>query len=150
MMTACSPSEDAPKAPRPGVAPADEASPAGAVDGIEADPAPAAELSTAAPAEITSGDDPLAEAIEYTCASGARIFARYDEAEDVILLQYGDTRVVMSPAMSASGARFVGGDWVWWGKGDEATLFTLLPDGETGEVIESCTELIDEAATEGP
>ena len=92
-------------------------------------------------------EDQLAGAIRYTCESGAEILARYDESNDVIYLQHGGDRVTMQPAISASGARFVGGEWVWWGKGNEATLFALQPDGETGQVIENCVEH-DESAQE--
>lgn len=93
-------------------------------------------------------EDQLAGAIRYTCESGAEILARYDEANDVIYLRYGGSRVTMQPAISASGARFVGGEWVWWGKGNEATLFALQPDGETGQVIENCAEHVESAQEE--
>jgi len=142
---ACGPASAPPVAPLSDVAPPEETSTAASVTGLEA----AAAQPAVTPERTTSGDELLVGAIEYACASGARVFARYDEAEDVIHLQYGETRVVMSPAISASGARFAGGEWVWWGKGSEATLFTLLPDGETGEVIERCSELTDAAGAVG-
>ena len=141
MLVGCGPASAPPAAPLADAAPAKETSTADAVSAFEAGNAHPAVV----PEKATSGDDLMVGAIEYTCVSGARVFARYDEAEDVIHLQYGETRVVMSPAISASGARFASGEWVWWGKGSEATLFTLLPDGETGGVIERCSELTDAA-----
>jgi len=52
----------------------------------------------------------------------------------------------MQIAMSASGARYVGGELEWWtkgsGSGSEATLFSHLPDGTSGESVEVCIESI--------
>lgn len=86
-----------------------------------------------------STDGWLSDAVTYRCESGETIHALYVEASDTIRLQYRGVTVGMTPAISGSGARFVGGEWVWWTKGmEEGTLFNVLPDDETGEVIETC------------
>ena len=91
------------------------------------------------PPEVAVTDDWLRVAVPYRCVSGETVLAHYDDTTDTIRLRYRQTTVEMSPAVSASGARFTGGDWVWWTKGmDEGTLFTLLPDGDTGDLLDTC------------
>jgi len=95
----------------------------------------------ASPDAAGQDDEWLASALIYRCESGEVIHARYDEATDTIRVRYRGVTVDTSPVMSASGARFAGGEWVWWSKGTEGTLFTLLPGDETGDVIERCMEV---------
>ena len=95
-------------------------------------------------------DDWLRVAVPYRCVSGETVLAHYDDTTDTIRLRYRQTTVEMSPAVSASGARFTGGDWVWWTKGmDEGTLFTLLPDGDTGDLLDTCLAADAEAVMDG-
>ena len=54
----------------------------------------------------------------------------------------------MKIAMSASGARYVGGGWVWWSRGTtEGSLFTAPANGETGRQLEQCTATDEASAT---
>ena len=100
--------------------------------------------------EVATTDDWLVEAVAYRCVSGETVQAHYDDTTDTIRLRYRQTTVEMSPAVSASGARFTGGDWVWWTKGmDEGTLFTLLPDGDTGDLLDTCLAADAEAVMDG-
>lgn len=79
----------------------------------------------------------------YQCQSGEMITASYpttDSAE----VQYKDNQYDMEIAVSASGARYVGGGFEWWtkgsGAGSEGSLFEHLADGSSGDVIEECTQ----------
>lgn len=45
--------------------------------------------------------------------------------------------VVASNVIAASGARYAGAQYVWWSKGDEASLDDLMRDGDPPPVI--CT-----------
>lgn len=79
----------------------------------------------------------------YRCASGETITATYPST-DSTTVQYKGSSYNMLIAVSASGARYVGGEMEWWtkgsGTGSEGTLFHHLADGTSGDIIESCTE----------
>ena len=98
-----------------------------------------------APQESVVIPPPVAEASSthnYACHSSEAIAATYPSA-DSATVKYKARAYDMKIAVSASGARYVGEDLEWWtkgsGTGSEATLFRHLPDGTTGEIIESCT-----------
>lgn len=78
----------------------------------------------------------------YRCASGETIAATYPTT-DSATVQYKGNSYNMDIAVSASGARYVGGELEWWtkgsGTGSEGHLFRHMADGTTGESIESCT-----------
>ena len=46
--------------------------------------------------------------------------------------------VVAANVISASGARYAGAHYVWWSKGDEASLYDLMQGGEDAPTA-SCT-----------
>jgi membrane-bound inhibitor of C-type lysozyme len=49
---------------------------------------------------------------------------------------------VFASVISASGARYASGQWVWWSKGSDASLYdTTL--GEDAEAVLTCTEIHD-------
>lgn len=70
----------------------------------------------------------------YACADGSKVKASYP-TNDSARLQIGDQTIHMKIAISASGARYTGGGWQWWTKGDQAWLAPLAP----GEEIASAT-----------
>ncbi len=78
----------------------------------------------------------------YRCESGETIAATYPTADSASVRYKGST-YTMQVAVSASGARYVGGELEWWtkgsGRGSEGTLFRHLADGTSGDIIESCT-----------
>lgn len=80
---------------------------------------------------------------DYRCESGETIAATYPTTDSATVQYHGDT-YNMQIAISASGARYVGGGLVWWtkgsGSGSEGTLYRQMADGSTGAVIESCTK----------
>ncbi|WP_193222202.1 MliC family protein [Alkalilimnicola sp. S0819] len=89
-------------------------------------------------------EDGQANAVHYRCDSGARITARYPATDSAEIRYQGESHV-MRIAVSGSGARYLGGGWVWWtkgsGPGSQGTLFRQRPDAASTEIIERCTEL---------
>lgn len=69
---------------------------------------------------------------------------------DAATIKYKGRNYDMRIAVSASGARYVGGALEWWtkgsGAGSEGTLFRHLRDGTSGQSIEHCTESLGRKA----
>lgn len=67
------------------------------------------------------------QTVRYDCA-GKSITADYINAGPVSLvtLAIGEEFVVASNVISGSGAKYMGGQYVWWTKGDEATLIDTM------------------------
>lgn len=77
----------------------------------------------------------------YLCESGLTISASYPDT-DSALVRYRESTLRMGIAIAASGARYVSDSLEWWtkssGPGSEALLLKHLPDGSSGEVLETC------------
>lgn len=80
----------------------------------------------------------------YRCQSGETITTTYPDTESATIVYQGSS-YDMKIAVSASGSRYVGGEFEWWtkvtGPKSEGTLFRHMTDGTTGESIELCTNL---------
>ena len=78
----------------------------------------------------------------YRCQSGQSIVATYPST-DSATIKYKGSSYDMKIAVSASGARYVGGGLEWWtkgsGAGSDGTLFRHLADGSSDSIIETCT-----------
>src|SRR5690554_3247731 len=63
---------------------------------------------------------------DYQCLSGSAIQAAYP-SDSTAVVEYDGQTLQMSVALSASGARYIGDDYVWWtkgnGPGSEGTLY---------------------------
>ncbi|MEO3998079.1 MliC family protein [Mesorhizobium sp. CAU 1732] len=100
-------------------------------------------LSGAFAVELTitvPGDAPLEQTdVTYNC-DGRDLGVTYINAGTVSLVTFeiGGEAVVASNVIAASGARYAGGQYVWWTKGDEAQLFDATL-GEDAKAILSCT-----------
>jgi membrane-bound inhibitor of C-type lysozyme len=83
------------------------------------------------------------KSISYRCETGHSIDAVYRSGTTAIV-RYAGTSREMIIAISASGARYVGGGLEWWtkgmGPGSTGTLFRYENDGTTGGIVERCTE----------
>ena len=64
------------------------------------------------------------QSVRYDCG-GKPVEAEYINAGPVSLVTFtiDDTFVVAANVVAASGAKYAGGQYIWWTKGDEATLF---------------------------
>lgn len=90
-------------------------------------------------------DDPVDEpgvdevvAVSYSCESGHTAEATY--GDDSATVVYGGETYDLFQTEAANGARYVGGDFVWWTDGTEASVFQLDADGNAGEVLDTCNE----------
>lgn len=94
-------------------------------------PAPKTVDAQAARGDMPAGSGMTAtDPTRYTCADGSVVEARYP-SDETAELRYGGQTVDMKIAISASGARYVGGGWQWWTKGlTEGTLSPLEPGEE--------------------
>ena len=72
----------------------------------------------------------------YDCA-GREVEANYINAGDVSLvtLLIGEEFVVAANVIAASGARYSGGQYIWWTKGDEAQLVDFRNGGMDAAII---------------
>ena len=63
----------------------------------------------------------------YACTDGSIVHASYPTT-DTARVSYNGRTIAMTIAVSADGARYVGGGWEWWTKGmTEGTLSALAP-----------------------
>ncbi|WP_254692781.1 META domain-containing protein [Shinella daejeonensis] len=76
--------------------------------------------------------------VVYQCGDDQRISAEYINVDEASLavLTIAEETVITVNVVSASGARYVGGRYEWWTKGDEATLDDLMKE-ENAPVV-SC------------
>jgi heat shock protein HslJ len=67
------------------------------------------------------------ETVSYLCDGDLRLAAEYINAGSTSLavLSIGEETVVAANVLAASGAKYAGGQYEWWTKGDEATLYDL-------------------------
>lgn len=93
--------------------------------------AAAAEVSVTLSIPVTGATSVNSTAVAYECA-GRAVTATYVNAGSVSLavLEIDGETIVASNVVSASGARYAGGRYVWWTKGEEADLYDLTQGGE--------------------
>jgi membrane-bound inhibitor of C-type lysozyme len=67
------------------------------------------------------------ETLNYQCDADQRISVEYINvgANSLAVVRIGEETVIASNVMAASGAKYAGGRYEWWTKGDEATLYDL-------------------------
>lgn len=85
---------------------------------------------------------PEASATRYSCESGDTVIASYPTT-DTARVRYQERNHDMLIAVSASGARYVGGGLEWWtkgsGPGSEGMVLRHLDNGGSGEILDICT-----------
>ena len=79
--------------------------------------------------------------ITYACESGQVMEVRYVNGgkASLAIFDWDGERYVASAAISGSGVRYVGDRFVWWNKGEEATLYDELA-GADAEPLVTCLE----------
>lgn len=82
----------------------------------------------------------------YDCGAETPLVVTYVNANPnflAILTVPDETEeLLFASVISASGARYASGQWVWWSKGSDASLYdTTL--GEDAEAVLTCTEIHD-------
>lgn len=86
-------------------------------------------------------DDAQVISARYGCTDGEVIGVQYVNAgvNSLALLTRGTEMRVFVSAISGSGARYVGAQYEWWSKGDEASFSNLMDDSEA----RTCTRIED-------
>ncbi|MGV1955773.1 MliC family protein [Agrobacterium sp. 22-214-1] len=86
--------------------------------------------------------DTTVEKVEtvYQCAAD-KVEAVYFNAGEISLVRLGlkDGVTVAANVISGSGAKYQGGIYVWWSKGEEADLYDLMADPEMKKPVH-CVE----------
>lgn len=93
--------------------------------------APAAEVAISISIPVTAATSVDSTSAAYDC-EGRTVTATYVNAGTVSLavLEIDGETVVASNVVAASGARYAGGRYAWWTKGEEADLYDLMQGGE--------------------
>lgn len=82
--------------------------------------------------------DTAVEKVEtvYQCAAD-KVEAVYFNAGEISLVRLGlkDGVTVAANVISGSGAKYQGGMYVWWSKGDEADLYDLMADPQMKQPV---------------
>ena len=93
----------------------------------------------------TSGDFERRE-ILYDCSDGEPFDVTYINAAPnfLALVPIADEPElhIFTSVISASGARYASGQWIWWTKGPDASLYDATL-GEDAEPILTCTEFVN-------
>jgi membrane-bound inhibitor of C-type lysozyme len=66
------------------------------------------------------------QTVDYSCA-GDKVSATYINAPGnaLAVVRIGGATVIMANVLAGSGAKYAGGQYVWWTKGREADLYNL-------------------------
>ncbi|WP_375665043.1 MliC family protein [Bartonella sp. TT121SHDZB] len=94
--------------------------------------------------EVPDDPEPTTEVVAYQCDTSTnkkRIEATYLNAGNISLVDFkwNGKRIIASRSISASGVKYMGGPYIWWTKGNEATLSDLINDPEEKNLIR-CVE----------
>lgn len=76
--------------------------------------------------------------VAYSCDGGLKVQAEYFNAQPVALatIAFKKDFVVLANVLAGSGAKYAGGQYIWWTKGDNADLYDLTK-GENAQPV-SC------------
>lgn len=87
---------------------------------------------------VTGGQRTVAH---YACDDHAARDVTYinGDGQSFAIVPVGGAALVFVDVLSGSGARYVAGQYVWWTKGPEATLYDLMR-GENGKPLATCRE----------
>ncbi|MBB4075854.1 membrane-bound inhibitor of C-type lysozyme [Bartonella fuyuanensis] len=94
--------------------------------------------------EVPDDPEPTTKITAYQCDTGTskeRVEATYLNADNISLIDFkwNGKRIIASRSISASGVKYMGGPYIWWTKGNEATLSDLINDPEEKNLIQ-CVE----------
>lgn len=104
-------------------------------------PAKAAEVAITLSIPVSDSTTVNSNVMAYNCTDDRAVTTTYINAAEVSLavLDMDGATVVASNVVAASGARYAGGRYVWWTRGEEADLFDLMSEGGDNEPIAHCT-----------
>lgn len=84
--------------------------------------------------------DVTENSVLYKCGDQNVSATYYNAGENsLVQLEMEDTSVIAANVLSGSGAKYAGGVYIWWTKGDTADLYNLMDDPDQEKPI-SCKE----------
>ena len=91
--------------------------------------------------DLPGGASANHQTVTYACSDSKRVTAEYINAgaNSLAILKLGDETVLAVTVLSGSGAKYVGQQYVWWTKGDQADLYDQTK-GEDAPPLFSCTK----------
>lgn len=91
----------------------------------------AAEVAISISIPVTGAAGVQSTSVAYDCG-GKAVTATYVNAGTVSLavLEIDGETVIASNVIAASGAKYAGGRYVWWTKGEQADLYDVMQGGE--------------------
>lgn len=94
--------------------------------------------------ELATQSDFERRVIRYDCAAGEPFAVTYINAAPNFLalvpIEAEPEQLVFTAVISASGVRYAAGQWVWWTKGADASLYDATL-GEDAEAVLTCSEM---------
>lgn len=104
-------------------------------------PVKAAEVAITLSIPVTGSATVNSNVMAYGCTNDQSVTATYINAGEVSLavLDIAGTTVVTSNVVAASGARYAGGRYIWWTRGEEADLFDMMAEGGDDMPVAHCT-----------
>jgi membrane-bound inhibitor of C-type lysozyme len=105
---------------------------------------PALALETSLQLQLSADQDFERRTVSYDCGAEAPLLVTYLNAAPNFLAVVpieGETQpLVFAAVLSASGARYASGHWIWHTKGPDANLFDAA-EGDAAEPVLSCSEV---------
>lgn len=93
----------------------------------------------------TGGRDFERRTMVYDCSAGDPITVEYINAVPNFLafvpVEGEDEKLIFTAVIAASGVKYAAGQWVWWTKGVDASLYDLTL-GEDAEAVKTCSEIV--------
>lgn len=84
--------------------------------------------------------DVTENSVLYKCGDQNVSATYYNAGENsLVQLEMEETSVIAANVLSGSGAKYAGGVYIWWTKGDTADLYNLMDDPDQEKPI-SCKE----------
>lgn len=81
-----------------------------------------------------------ANSVLYKCGEQNVSATYYNAGENsLVQLEMEDASVIAANVLAGSGAKYAGGIYIWWTKGDSADLYNLMDDPDQEKPI-SCKE----------
>ena len=107
-------------------------------------PAAAGAVETSIQLQLSSATDFERRVMVYDCGDGAPVTVSYINAAPNFLalvpIAEEPQPLVFASVLAASGVRYASGQWVWWTKGVDATLYDITL-GEDAEPVLTCSEM---------
>jgi membrane-bound inhibitor of C-type lysozyme len=107
-------------------------------------PAAAQAAQTSLQIELSTQSDFQRHVITYDCGAAEPVTVSYINAAPNFLalvpIEGEAEQLVFAAAIAASGVRYVAGQWVWWTKGVDASLYDITL-GEDADPVLTCAEL---------